>query len=800
MKVDMPKKFIASECEDKWITKWRESGTYKLDNSKGEVFVIDTPPPTVSGDMHAGHASSYSQQDFIARYLRMSGKNVFQPFGTDDNGLPTERLVEKIKKVDSNRMERAEFIELCDKTIKEIQPDFIKSWIKLGMSCDFSTPYSTINKYSQKTSQASFLDLFKKGLVQRSETPISWCVKCQTAIAQAEFENIEQNSHFNDIVFKCGSEELVISTTRPELLPACVGLFYHPDDVRYKQLKGKFAKVPLFNYEVPILSDGSVDMEKGTGLMMVCTFGDKEDVEKWHKYNLELRIVFEKYGKLNDLAGKYKGLKIKKAREEIISDLKESGELLKQNQISHNVNIHDKCGTEIEFLKTEQWYIRVLENKHQFLQAADEIKWHPEYMKSRYVHWVENLNWDWCISRQRHFGIPFPVWYEKDTGNIIIADESQLPVDPENDLPKGYEGDPKNLVPEMDVMDTWATSSVSPQIILDWKDESGYGVNFENYPCGLRPQAHDIIRTWAFYTIVKGMYHHGKIPWKDIFISGHVLDKDGKKLSKSKGNYDPPRVILERYGADALRLWSATTKLGGDMRYKEEDIKSAQKTVTKLWNASKFVFMHLENFDVEKSKLKFEELELMDQWLLVNLNETVRNSTNNLNTYEFSKSKKEVEQFFWNTLCDNYLEISKDRLYNPDKRGDASRLSSQYVLYKSLLNVLKLFAPFAPFITEDVHSYYFARKEKEDSVHLSQWPSFEAMSDVETIKAKGDKFVEILGEVRRFKSEKGMSLKEEVKITLTKEDYDLISDCMDDFKSTTQSKDVRIGEEFSVTA
>ena len=796
MKIEMPAKYSASESEVKWAKKWIDEKVYVFDSSdRDNIFAIDTPPPTVSGDMHAGHAFSYAQQDFVARYLRMKGKNVYYPFGTDDNGLPTERLVEKLKKVDSNKMDRSEFVELCDKTIKEIQPAFIQDWINLGMSCDFSNSYSTINKYCQKTSQASFLDLFNKGLVHRSETPISWCVKCQTAIAQAEFENVELDSNFNDVVFKVGSEDLIISTTRPELIPACVGLFYHPNDERYKTLKGQFAKVPLFDYEVPILCDESVDPEKGTGIMMVCTFGDQDDVEKWHKYYLELRIVFEKEGLLNELGGKYKSMKIKDARKAILEDLKLVGALSKQNQIKHNVNVHDKCGTAIEFLKTKQWYIKVLENKHDFLKAGDEIKWFPEYMKSRYVHWVENLNWDWCISRQRHFGIPFPVWYEKKTGKIVVANESQLPVDPEKDVPVGYKKE--DLIPEMDVMDTWATSSVSPQVALDWKGESGYGANFESYPCGLRPQAHDIIRTWAFYTIVKGLYHHGKIPWKEILISGHVLDSDGKKLSKSKGNYIPPQEVFQKYGADALRLWAATSKLGDDLRYREEDIKSAQKTVTKLWNASKFVYMHLEDYDCAGKKYDPEKLELIDRWLLIKLNKVINNSTDGFDVYEYSRTKKEVENFFWNTFCDNYLEIVKDRLYNPDSRGELARLSGQYALHTVLLDVLKIFAPIAPFITEEIYSYHFSEDGK--SIHISGWPEADIAFEDEGIEKVGDKFVEILGDVRRFKSESGKSLKEEVSIVLKKEDFDLISTCMSDFKAATKARDVRAGEEFCVS-
>ncbi len=799
MKSAKPAKYSAEKSEKKWAEKWGKEGTYKFDKkSKAEVFSIDTPPPTVSGDMHAGHAFSYAQQDFLARYKRMNGLNVYYPFGTDDNGLPTERLVEKLKKVDSNKMDRAKFVGLCNKTIKKIQPAFVQDWINLGMSCDFSNLYSTIDEYCQKTSQASFLDLYKKGLVYREETPISWCVKCQTAIAQAEFENVELSSNFSDVKFSCDGKDLIVSTTRPELIPACVGLFYHPNDKRYKKLKGKFAKVPLFDYEVPILSDGSVDIEKGTGLMMICTFGDRDDVEKWHKYKLETRIVFEKNGKLGSLGGEYEGLKINDSRKKILEDLRKKDFLAKQSKIKHNVNVHDKCGTEIEFLKTPQWYVKVLDKKHELIKAADKINWHPAHMKTRYVHWVENLNWDWCISRQRHFGVSFPVWYEKDTGNIIVASESQLPVDPEKDKPKGYRGNAKNLVAEDDVLDTWATSSVTPQIILDWKGKSNYGVGFKNYPCSLRPQAHDIIRTWAFYTIVKGLYHHKKVPWKDISISGFVVDPDGKKLSKSKGNYVPPHDIMEKYGADSLRLWSATAKLGEDLRYKEEDIKTAQKTITKLWNASRFVLMHLEDYDSKKG-CDSDELELIDKWLLIKLNHVLNKATDSFEEYECSKAKQEIENFFWNTFCDNYFEIVKDRLYNPDERGKNKRLSGQYTLYNSLLDILKIFAPIIPFVTEEIHDNYFAKAEKEKTIHKSKWPEPDPSLDDKDVEAVGDRFVELLSGVRKYKSEKGKSLKEEVNITLVSKDLDLLEDCMDDFKAACKAKEVKSGKRFSVS-
>jgi len=418
--MELPKRYDPKESEAKWQKFWQDEEVYVYNVDGRPTYSVDTPPPTVSGKMHMGHAFSYTQQDIVVRYQRMIGKNVFFPFGTDDNGLPTEKLVEKNKKILARKMKREEFIHICNEFIEEQKPKFIKAWQEIGMSADFTKSYSTINEHCQITSQASFIDLYKKGRIYRQESPISWCVKCQTAIAQAEFESVEKNAQFNDIKFTSHGKELVISTTRPELLPACVALFYNPEDKRYKELEGKFAMVPLFNYEVPILADESVAMDKGTGLMMVCTFGDKEDVEKWHKFDLPLRVVFEKYGVLNELATEFKGMKIEEARKGIIEKLKEIGALVSQKDIVHATNVHERCKTPIEFLKSKQWYIKVLDKKQELLEAANQITWYPEHMKVRYDHWVQNLNWDWCISRQRHFGIPVPVWTHKETGEVIL--------------------------------------------------------------------------------------------------------------------------------------------------------------------------------------------------------------------------------------------------------------------------------------------------------------------------------------------------------------------------------------------
>ncbi len=788
--MSLGKKYDFKESEKKWIKFWIEKGIYNFDpKSKKEIFSIDTPPPYVSAShLHVGHAMHYSQFEFIARYKRMRGYNVFFPMGFDDNGLPTERYVEKKYKIDKSKTKREDFTKLCLKETEEGRKNYEELWNSLGFSVDWNLTYSTINDHCTKIAQKSFLDLYKKGLLKRKDIPIIWDTKLQTSLAQADLEDVEQESYFNDIIFKCGDKDLIISTTRPELLPACVALFFNPDDERYKPLEGKKAKVPLFDYEVPIMKDESVDIDKGTGLMMVCTFGDKEDIEKWMKYKLPLRIVITKDGKMNESAGKYEGLKIKEAREKIIEDLKEANLLIKQEKIKHVVNVSERSGAEIEFIKSEQWVIDLLNHKDELIKQADKINWYPEYMKVRYKHWVENLQWDWVISRQRYYGVPFPVWYKKDNGEVVLPSEDELPVDPRSGyVPKGYKKE--DLIPEEDVMDTWMTSSLTPQINARWgeKDE------LDLLPMSLRPQAHDIIRTWAFYTIVKAYYHDKSIPWKDIIISGHGLDPKGRKMSKSLGNFVEAKDVVEKYSADALRFWAAGASLGKDLSYREEDVKVGFKTLTKLWNANKFALMHLEDFSLEKV-----ELEAIDKGILSRFNDLVKEVGELFEKYEYAKSKLLTESFFWAQICDNYLEIAKDRLYNPDVRGKESRKSAQYTLYYLMLNTLKLFAPIMPFITEEIYQEGYKGWDDKESIHISGWPEFDKDLKDEAAEKIWDKFIEVLSEVRQAKAKANKSLKEEVVLVLNEEDHKLLLPCLEDLKAVTKAKEIVVGEKLEV--
>jgi len=796
--LEKPQNYDFAESENKWMTYWQEKKLYKYEeNQAKQTFSIDTPPPYASADhLHVGHAMHYSQFEFVARYKRMKGFNVFFPMGFDDNGLPTERFVEKKHKINKSKTTRTDFVKLCLEETKLCGKTYNDLFNSLGFSIDWTLLYQTIGEKARKVSQKSFLDLYKKNKLYRKDAPVMWDTSMQTTLAQADLEDVEMTSHFNDIIFKVYGKDIIIATTRPELLPACVAIFYNPSDERYKELKGKFAKVPLFDFEVPILPDEKADPEKGSGLVMCCTFGDKTDIEWWQKHNLPLKIVITKDGKMNEQAKKYQGLKIKDARKQIIEDLKKENLLIKQKEIIHSVNVSERSGTEIEYIKTSQWYIRVLDAKQELIQQGKKVNWHPQHMRVRYEHWVENLGWDWCISRQRYFGVPFPVWYSKKTGEIILAEEDQLPIDPTTSKPKKLpEGHTEeDIIPEMDVMDTWMTSSVTPEI------NSGWGTKEERknfLPMSLRPQAHDIIRTWAFYTLVKAYYHHNDVPWKDIMMSGHGQDPNGQKMSKSKGNFIVAQDIIAKYGADSLRYWAATVKLGEDLPYQEKDVVTGKKTVTKLWNASKFVFMNLENFKDYKKPISEFKLKIMDKWLLSKLMKTIKTSTEAFDKYEYSKSKHETDVFFWQSFCDNYLEFVKHRTYQNDSDLE-SKTTAQATLYYALLQQIKLFAPIMPFITEEIYQNYFKEQEKTESIHISNWPEINKELINEEAEKIGDLAITIIGEIRRHKSLNKLSLKaeiEQITILSTKEQKELIMLVVEDIKIVGKIKQMNFKED-----
>ncbi len=779
--MELEKTYDAKKIESKIQSFWDKNKIYKFRN-KGKVYSIDTPPPTVSGKMHMGHVFSYAQQDFVARFRRMVD-NVFYPFGTDDNGLPTERLIERLKKVKSENLSRLDFIKLCLKTLSEITPGFVEQWKNLGVSADYDVYYSTIDDQSRQISQRSFIDLYKRGFVYKKEFPTIWCPECQTAIAQAELDDEEETGLFSTLRFKVDGEDLLIATTRPELLAACVAVFVNPADKKNKKFVGKKAKVPLFNFEVPVLEDASADMEKGTGVLMVCSYGDRFDVDAIARHNLIPRLIMNPDGTINVVG--YKGLKVKEARKKIIRDLRENNLIKEEKQISHVLNVHDKCGTHVEFIMTEQWFIKILQNKVKLIKQGRKLNWYPDYMYKRYENWVKGLEWDWSISRDRHFGIPIPVWVCKKCDEIILPKLNELPVDPLQ-IKKRCSKCKQFAEPETKVLDTWATSSLTPQIA------SSLVKNKIKIPYSLRPQAHDIIRTWAFYTIVKSFYHDKKIPWNDVMISGFVT-LHGEKMSKSKGNVIEPEKVLHKFGVDALRFWAGGPKIGEDLDYREEDLIIGKKFITKLWNASRLAFMNLQDYKGKKVKL-----EMMDRWLLSKLNNVIKESTDSFYKYNPGESKRVVEYFFWSVFCDNYLEIVKDRLYNPKIRGKRARESAQYTLYISLLTVLKLMAPIVPHVTEEIYQKGFRKREKDKSIHISKWPKYDKRMFDKKIEKIGDDVVHIVSKVRQFKAKNNQSLKVPVVLTLEKRYKKEFKDVMEDLKATLNAKKVNFGSSFNV--
>ena len=777
------------EAEPRWVHAWEDQKTYAFNPSKAGIFSIDTPPPTVSGKMHIGHAFSYTQQDIIARYQRMKGKNVFFPFGTDDNGLPTERMVEKLKNVKGQNMERQEFIKLCQETLKEVLPAFIGDWKRIGTSCDFNYTYSTINEHSRRIAQWSFLDLHKKGRAYRKESPSLWCPQCGTAVSQADCQDEEKASTFNDIIFKIDGKDVTIATTRPELLPACVAVFAHPTDDRYKKLIGKQAEVPLMGFSVPIMTDERVDPAKGTGIVMCCTFGDQTDIQWYLAYKLPLKQAIGPDGKMTAIAGKYQGVGVHEARKTIIADMKAAGLLVGQKPIKHPVKVHERCQTEIEIVNSKQWFVKYLDLRDEMIQWGKELNWYPDFMRHRYENWIRGLQWDWLISRQRFFGVSFPVWYCKHCHFEILADEKSLPVDPLKDKPpiaacpkcKG-----KDFVPEKDVLDTWFTSSMTPQIATKLLPAAAQSKAF---PMSIRPQAHEIVSTWLFTTTVKSRLHFGVNPWKDAILSGYVTDPQGKKMSKSKGNVLDPHVILEKYSADAMRFWAGSSKLGEDVAYQEKELIAGKKFVTKLWNAVKFLAIHLETFNPEKAP---KPTEMVDRWILDKLAAVIEDATKSFDEYDYSHARASLMQFFWHDLCDNYLELCKGRLYEP--RNPKEKESAQATLYACLWAFLRLMAPFTPFITEELASQYFKRWH-DGSIHRASWP--DALKRDPEAQAMGDAIVQALTLARKEKSEKKLSMKAAPKKLTLVTDMMLAEGALHDLQKTTYAQvlDVAVPKE-----
>jgi len=846
----LPKHFDSNRAEEKYQALWDELGIFRYDSSKtrDETFIVDTPPPTVSGSLHIGHVFSYTHTDIIVRYQRMLGKNIFYPMGWDDNGLPTERRVQnyfhvrcdpavpfednldiqkasaKIRKKIPRIVSRPNFLDLCTQLTQEDEQIFKNLWKQLGLSVDWSQEYSTIDKHCRLLAQYSFLDLFRKGHVYSTESPTMWDVDFQTAIAQAEVEDREMKGAFYDIRFAVpeSKESFVISTTRPELLPACVGVTFHPDDNRYNHLKGKKAITPLFFTEVPCFPSKLVDPEKGTGILMVCTFGDQTDVQWWREHKLQLRQIIQKNGRLGDITfgqpgweskniekantfySEIAGKKIAQAKSSIIELLKETNGgavegtaplVAEPKPIKHSVRFYEKGEKPLEFITTRQWFVKILDKKIQLLEKGKQINWYPGFMLNRYLDWTDNLNFDWCISRQRYFGVPFPVWYPLDEKGHpkyeepIVADEEDMPVDPSISCPKNFQKDQRNkpngFTAEIDVFDTWFTSSLSPQIGSNWVvDKSRHEKLF---PMDIRPQSHEIIRTWAFYTIVKSYLHEDTIPWKNVNISGWVLDPDRKKMSKSIGNVVVPTDLMKKYSSDNLRYWAGRAKLGVDTAFDEKVVKTGRKLVTKIYNAAKFVLSQ----EGEPSTIVCE----LDKAFIHRLKEMIKKASFQMNEFDFSASLSTIEHFFWNSFTDSYLELSKIRAWgeNVEKKEQGSALTT---LQTGLEAIIKMFSPYMPFICEEVWSWHFALKTGTKSVCIAPWPGFDDYEDIAppNYVESFDIATSIFNNVNKEKTEKQLSIGRPIKSIVVNGNNKTISIAeliSEDVKSATRCQNIK---------
>ncbi|MSR88669.1 MAG: valine--tRNA ligase [Candidatus Margulisbacteria bacterium] len=803
--IELPARYEHGSIEKKWQQVWDESEVYKWDSSadRENTFSVDTPPPTVSGSLHVGHVFSYTQTDVLARYQRMCGKSVFYPMGWDDNGLPTERRVQNVfgitcdptlaydaawapeKRVKDGPLlpvSRRNFIDACRLLTAEDEQAFESMWRQLGLSVDWSLQYATIDRHCQRVSQYSFLEMAKKGYVYQVESPTMWDVDFRTAVAQAEVEDRPRPGAYHHVQFLVEhGGSFTIVTTRPELLPACIAVVAHPDDARYKDLFGKFAITPLFGARVPIMASTHADPEKGSGILMVCTFGDASDVAWWKQQSLPIKQVIGANGRLvpvdftkapfesvdAETAAKWyaplEGLRVKQAQTKIAELLVESGAMSQPLEIiEHPVKFYEKGDSPLEFMKTRQWFVRILEHKEALVKQGDKIEWHPSFMKARYQNWVEGLNQDWCISRQRFFGVSFPVWYPMDAlGNPdyakpIFAREDQLPVDPMSDVPDGFteaqRGKPNGFMGDPDVMDTWATSSLTPQIASQWPNNDRHAKIF---PMDIRPQSHEIIRTWAFYTITKAWMHHQEIPWKHVVISGWVLDPDRKKMSKSKGNVVTPNALLDQYSSDAVRYWATRARLGVDTAFEETIFQMGQKLATKLFNASKFVMLQLGDEKPTADQIT----QPVDVSYLQKIKGLADRATTLFNALDYAGALEAAEAAFW-TFCDHYIELVKIRAYREE--DDVKRMSALATLQEALKTFLCLFAPFLPYVTEEIWSWRFSNGK---SLHKTSWPTY---SDYDggfhpTYSLVFDSAMIAMAKIRGTKSDHKQSLKCPVK-------------------------------------
>jgi valyl-tRNA synthetase len=739
------------------------------------LSIIDTPPPTVSGSLHLGHIYQYVIQDIPARYNRIKGNNVFFPLGYDNNGIATERFIEREKGIDRTKIDSKRFSEYYNQVASGKIEDYRNKMESLGISINWDSVYETIEEDVRRKSQQSFIELYDKGREYREKTPAIWCPNCETAISQAETEAIDKPSKYHKISFNLLDQDgsIDIETTRPELLPACVAIFINPEDDRAEMLAGEKAEVPIFGHIVKVREDKRVDMEEGLGIVMCCTFGDRTDIEWYKSRNLELRVAVDEKGKMTDISGRYQNMKTSDARREITEELSDKGYLIDSRDIEHSVQVHGRCDTPTEYRVTNQWYIKILDKREEYLGLADHINWYPKKMKTRYKNWVKGLEWDWCISRQRDVGIPVPVWYCKNCGDEILPEKDLLPVNPREERPNTEcpSCSSSNFTPETDVLDTWATSSITPLINSGWT--GGEEFKTENhYPMSVRPQGHDIISTWLFYTCVKCYEHTNEVPFDDVLINGHILDENMKKMSASEGNVVTPDEVISSYPVDSIRYWCAGSSIGSDIPYKEQNLDAGDRLIRKLWNASKLVSYLTDTVDPSRP----EEISSSDKWILSKAQKLQKEVSSHYEEYEYEKVRRKLRTVFWHGFCDDYLEIAKQRTDNK---------SMSYALNVFHKSILKMFYPIMPYTCAYIWDDMYSSSEDSD-ISDSEWPDIDVQSSTRMID-KGEKFTDVISSIRNWKSSNGISLNEEIeKITV----YEDLSEFASDIKSVAHAENI----------
>lgn len=759
-KVEVPKDYN-HEKEIKWQEIWQQKDLYQFDPDESRPpYIIDTPPPYPTGSIHIGHVLNWLYMDLLARWKRMQGYSVLFPQGWDCHGLPTEVKVEEIHGIKKNDVPREEFRQMCIDLTRENIQGMKTQMQRMGYSQDWNREYVTMTPEYKAKTQLSFLKMYHEGLIYRAVHPVNWCPRCETAIAFAEVDYKENETFLNYLEFPSNNDEscVPIATTRPELLAACVAVVVHPDDERYQHLTGQKVKVPLFNREVEIITDEEVDPEFGTGAVMICTFGDKTDVMWVNRYNLDIIEAINEQGIMQDVCGKYAGLTLAECKEAIVEDLDKEGYLTRREKVDQNVGLCWRCKTPIEILVKKQWFVAVKELNSQIEEAVETMDWMPEHMKTRLLHWTGNMDWDWCISRQRLFATPIPVWYCKSCGKIVLPSEDELPIDPTQTQPSTpCECGSTDFEGEVDVLDTWMDSSITPLVIAGWPNPEYKDL----FPATIRQQGHDIIRTWAFYTILRSLALTGKSPFQNVVINGMVFGEDGHKMSKSRGNVIAPEDVVAEYGADALRLWAANSVPGSDVPFAWKDVQHGYKFLRKFWNAFRFVNMHLASYSGEEIKL--ESLMPLDKWILSGLNQLVAEVTQAMEDYNFAHARNRIQSYIWHDFCDDYIEAVKYRLYTDDE-GE-SKQAALYTLNTVIRTCLKLMAPFTPHFTEEVNYYLGNNQDLEEfkSIHQEKWPEvIEELCDEEADEI-GKLGSEVISQLRRFKASRKMPLNTPIK-------------------------------------